>query len=236
MATSGALIQTVAKTCWIPEVSVGTYYKLLREAGLTSKSGRGRSAAQMSVGDVANLLIALSSGQSAKEAPAMVDRVRRFQRHRSYHKQRDGLLPGARLQSLRQNVLDGVISGDNFGTFFENLLATAAEGKLPSILRKFPASVFPKNAAIARLFKPGSLPKNPDTSFDVEFNSDDEWVEITLSRDYQNREHFVDGAFFSPDQPDRARTPGMITSRVLLGWAVYDVCELLPGNGPLSHG
>jgi hypothetical protein len=59
VATPGMLVQVMAKTLGIPAPTVTQFDRVLAENGLRSKGGRGNSAAQVTAGDAANLLIAL---------------------------------------------------------------------------------------------------------------------------------------------------------------------------------
>ncbi len=59
MATPGQLVKCIAETLSIPEPSVVQYDRLLAENGLRSKGGRGTSAAKVTAGDAANLLLAI---------------------------------------------------------------------------------------------------------------------------------------------------------------------------------
>jgi len=54
----------------MPEVTVGSYYRKLREAELLSKSGRGRSAAETTPLDAARLLIGILSSSTIKDVEA----------------------------------------------------------------------------------------------------------------------------------------------------------------------
>lgn len=75
MASSGELARQVAETLTIKEPSVAWKVRLLREEGLLTKGGRGRSAAKMTSLDAARLLIAIM----ATETDAMsVDAVHDF--------------------------------------------------------------------------------------------------------------------------------------------------------------
>jgi|SRR3954451_11800042 hypothetical protein len=72
MATPGELVKCVAEALGIPEPTVVLYDRVLAENGLRSKGGRGTSAARVTSGDAANLLIAIlaspASGSSIKSA------------------------------------------------------------------------------------------------------------------------------------------------------------------------
>ena len=72
MATPGELVKALATVLGVPEATVVQYDRQLAEAGMRSKSGRGRSAAHVTPRDATNLLIAIAaspvSGPSVKEA------------------------------------------------------------------------------------------------------------------------------------------------------------------------
>jgi hypothetical protein len=59
MASPGQLVTCIAEALKIPEPTVVQYDRLLAENGLRSKGGRGLSAAKVTPGDAANLLIAI---------------------------------------------------------------------------------------------------------------------------------------------------------------------------------
>ena len=227
MVTSGQLISEVASVSRLPPVTVGTYYKALREAGLTSKSGRGPSAARMTVTDAANLLIAIGSGASAKDAPAAVRRIRAYKRQRTE-------------DTLRVAALDGRIPGDDFGTVFDHLLHLQVVGDLQPTLQAIPREKFARNRGLAGLNRKQGIRSSEkadriaeaESSLSIEFNNDDEWVSLDINRDYAAREISVDGALFSPDEPDMEWTPGIVTTRTLLFWALNQVADALGGDNP----
>jgi len=72
MATPGQLVQVMAGVLGISKATVTQYDRVLAENGLRSKSGRGTSAAKVTSGDAANLLIAVAAsplfGSAAKDA------------------------------------------------------------------------------------------------------------------------------------------------------------------------
>ena len=72
MATPGELVKAVASVLGVPGATVAQYDRHLAEAGMRSKSGRGKSAARVTPRDASNLLIAIAaspvSGPSVKEA------------------------------------------------------------------------------------------------------------------------------------------------------------------------
>src|SRR5690606_29464750 len=74
MATPGELIKAVADVLHVPEVTISSYYRSLREAGLVTKGGRGRSAAKMTAADAAHLLIAVGGARFERETADSVVR------------------------------------------------------------------------------------------------------------------------------------------------------------------
>ena len=72
MATPGELVETVAEALDIEAATVTQYDRVLAEAGLRSKGGRGTSAAKVTARDGANLLIAIMgaplAGAAVKDA------------------------------------------------------------------------------------------------------------------------------------------------------------------------
>jgi hypothetical protein len=72
MATPGQLVTIMANALGMPAATVGQYDRVLAENGLRSKSGRGPSAARVTAGDMANLLLAIMaspiSGAAIKDA------------------------------------------------------------------------------------------------------------------------------------------------------------------------
>ncbi len=74
MATPGQLISKLSDVLTIPERTVTVYDRVLREAGLLSKAGRGRGSVHRSPLDTARLLIALlSTSAPARAAKAVRD-------------------------------------------------------------------------------------------------------------------------------------------------------------------
>lgn len=68
MATPGELVRAVAAALDISDVTVGVYYRKLREAGLVTKGGRGRSAPALSYLDGARLLLSLLASETGVNA------------------------------------------------------------------------------------------------------------------------------------------------------------------------
>ena len=75
MATAGQLVGVMARALNLPIATVSSYYRVLREAGLVTKGGRGRSAPQVSARDVARLLITLMSADALSEGAAACELI-----------------------------------------------------------------------------------------------------------------------------------------------------------------
>jgi hypothetical protein len=68
MATPGDLIRTTARALNVAEVTVGQYYRRLREGDAVTRGGRGRSAPRSTFIDASRLLIALMASDTALHA------------------------------------------------------------------------------------------------------------------------------------------------------------------------
>src|SRR5437667_12752807 len=72
MATLTDLVETIAQAEGMEPATVALIARNVREAGLITTAGRGRSAAKMSSADATNLLIAVNATITAREAPQTV--------------------------------------------------------------------------------------------------------------------------------------------------------------------
>ena len=75
MASSGEMVTAMAGLFDLPVATVESIDRVLSDAGLRKKGGRGRSAAQMTGIDIANLTFALILGVGMKDAPSAVAKV-----------------------------------------------------------------------------------------------------------------------------------------------------------------
>lgn len=75
MATRGILVKKLAEIYDIPVTAVDVADRALSEAGLRTKSTRGRAATQMSAEDIVSDAIALSGNWGVKGAPPVVARL-----------------------------------------------------------------------------------------------------------------------------------------------------------------
>lgn len=62
-------MKLVAAALALPEATVTSYYRVIRDAGVIAKGGRGRSAPHLSALDTSRLVITLMSAEALSEAP-----------------------------------------------------------------------------------------------------------------------------------------------------------------------
>lgn len=75
MPSPGELQKKVAATLGVEDTEAATTWRVLREAGLVTKGGRGRSAAQVTPRDAATLISAICGSTTIKDAPAFISRM-----------------------------------------------------------------------------------------------------------------------------------------------------------------
>jgi hypothetical protein len=75
MASSTQLSECVAQQLGLPEATVALHMRNIREAGLISQGGRGRSSARMTATDAAHLLLASVGSLNPKDS---VEAVRKY--------------------------------------------------------------------------------------------------------------------------------------------------------------
>jgi hypothetical protein len=86
MATPGDLVHGVADALGVPEATVVQLDRILADAGLRTKGGRGLSAAQVTSGDATNLLIAICGAPI--HGPSVTGSLNTYNRYaslRAYH-------------------------------------------------------------------------------------------------------------------------------------------------------
>jgi hypothetical protein len=102
MVSSIELSDCIAKALGLPEPTVALHMRNLREEGVLTQGGRGRSAARMSAVDAALLLIASAGSLHPKDSVDTVQKYRDLgrvlRRPRGSPRWRDGLIP--RIDSL----------------------------------------------------------------------------------------------------------------------------------------
>lgn len=85
MALFRDLSRTIAEVEGLSEMTVTGVGQYLRDAGMISKHGRGRAAAQMTCEDAVNLLIGVNATALAKDAPEVVPRFLRLADREDIH-------------------------------------------------------------------------------------------------------------------------------------------------------
>jgi hypothetical protein len=75
MPSPGELQKKVAATLGVDDTEAATTWRTLREAGLVTKGGRGRSAAQVTYRDAAILIYAICGSTTIKDTPAFIARA-----------------------------------------------------------------------------------------------------------------------------------------------------------------
>ena len=75
MPSPGELQKKVAATLGVDDTEAATTWRVLREAGLVTKGGRGLSAAQVTHRDAAILIYAICGSTTIKDAPAFIARA-----------------------------------------------------------------------------------------------------------------------------------------------------------------
>jgi hypothetical protein len=129
MASPGDLVRTVAEVLGMPSASVAWYDRMLQEAGLRSKSGRGSGAARLTARDAANLLTALLASKQPKEA---VDTVKLYAATRPDRAQSSKkAFAGAGLGEMAK-----LPSDQSFIDALEALLLSGIEGDLATWIAK----------------------------------------------------------------------------------------------------
>jgi hypothetical protein len=158
VATLSELTRGLAIATGLPEATVFAYGRFAREAGYISQKGRGRGAAEMTVTDAANLLIALAGTATTREAGSAVKQFRLLQTHFLLFPDSDDMfiswlkplvphkagprqlapgLPKAQIAE-EEHTLDA-----NFGQFFEFLIDQAISGELIRTFRTIPVAEIP---------------------------------------------------------------------------------------------
>jgi hypothetical protein len=157
MATLSDLVEAVAGITGLPRATVFAYGRFARQAGLIGQSGRGRSAAAMTLVDAANLLIAIGGTGVTREAGNAVRAFRSLKNGRCYFFL-DSLDVGSGAATIgagigflaNYGVRPSEQAGDysvkipgDFGRFFEFLIQSTLDGKLAELFYEIPAAEIP---------------------------------------------------------------------------------------------
>jgi hypothetical protein len=127
MASPGQLVQVMADALGISRAAVTQYDRVLAENGLRTKAGRGRSAAQVTSTDAANLLIAIAgappSGLPAKDAV-------RICKNFSSLSHIEGNWQATNLSKLGLTKLARLPDAHSFGSALSALIGSVRKGEL----------------------------------------------------------------------------------------------------------
>lgn len=205
MATPRDLIKITSKVTRIPEVTVSTYYKKLREAGLVTKSGRGRSAAKMLPRDAATLVVGLAMSATAKDAPAEVKKI---------------------FNTPRISPFGTPFSGNTFGEWVEEIFLAVSDETISEILNQIPDEFI-----TAKLDKRTLVDANDtDTSFFLVFDRDIKTVDFCVER-FGGSEARIE-TFVPDEDPCGADDLLRFSTQILVfGQAIFEICEVVSGEG-----
>jgi len=233
MATLRNLVEAVAGVTGLPPATVFAYGRFARQAGAIGQSGRGRSAAEMSVADAANLLIAIAGTGVTREAGSSVETFRNLRNGRFYDFQGAAFLTaGIRFladHGVRPDTAGtrGVAIQGDFGKFFEFFINSTLTGQLANLFRDIPAAEIPselwaqwiseksnphrhkrmedliKEGLIAP-YRPESLKFGEHINVEIRFNRLLPSVEIEFVRDWDGPQ-VLGVVTFGPDRGGKAR-------------------------------
>lgn len=152
MATLSDLVTVVSGATGLPEATVFAYGRFARQAGLINQKGRGRSAAEMSVTDASNLLIAIAGTGVTKEAGTAIKTFRALRNGRAYHLSWTLVSGFPMMNWLADNL--GIAPEDepgthgfkirsDFGQFFDFLLTSILNGAIAKIFANMPSAEIP---------------------------------------------------------------------------------------------
>jgi len=128
MASPGELIRTLAAATGLPKTSLVVSDRRLLEAGLRSKSGRGRSAAKVTARDAAHLLVAILGTAQVRDAVLAV------QRYRETRPQAQGSSEQG-FTGIGIDELERLSPEHSFIDVLATLIASAADGSLAALMR-----------------------------------------------------------------------------------------------------
>jgi hypothetical protein len=143
MAKLSDAVSVLARVSGRPEHEVAIHARRAREAGLIVQGGRGNSAADVRVRDLANLLLTFNGAEYAKDAKQTIKRYRKLVAEPIY-------LPTTSpkmLEAMRKlEALEGTVPSSfaflrenqhSFGDALEQILLSAARGDLKRDMDRF---------------------------------------------------------------------------------------------------
>lgn len=129
MASPGELVETMAAAVGLPRATLVSHDRLLSEAGLRTKSGRGRGAAKVTARDAAHLLTAVLASAEVRDS---VHSVRRYAESRA---RPAAAGQGAGFERLGIPELAALPADSSFLDALERLIAATAHGSLRDAMR-----------------------------------------------------------------------------------------------------
>jgi hypothetical protein len=121
MATAGQITKIVAEALELPHSEVTSYFRVLREGGLMTVGGRGRSAPVMTSLDVSRLVICLMSAEALAQGVASTELV-------------GALLFAGSFEADWVHLIDGPGDGRGEGTKWTEDVPEEGEDSLPSVI------------------------------------------------------------------------------------------------------
>jgi hypothetical protein len=139
LATLNDLVETLTAATALPEATVFAYGRFAREAGFIVQKGRGRSAAEMTVSDAANLLIAIGAASITREAGPIIQQRRALRGYLVPFRGEYSQLVEDWLQPLGLTKRDHIFELEaNLGAALEFLILEAGSGRLHHFLAQLP--------------------------------------------------------------------------------------------------
>jgi hypothetical protein len=131
LASSTQLSDCVAKQLGLPEPTIALHMRNIREAGLITQGGRGRSSAKMTAADAANLLVASVGSLNPKDSVEVVAKYASIGKTRASN-WATGLVP--KLDRLRNQHTFGEALTALIESAMANDLSIKNKGQVEAIL------------------------------------------------------------------------------------------------------
>jgi hypothetical protein len=178
VATLADLTETLARATGLSKATAFAYGRFARESGYVSQHGRGNNAAQMTLRDAVNLLIAVGGTGTTREAGPTIDAFRKLRSFSGYGNQIDGPL-FSWLKPL--GIVEGRYVKADFGSFLDFLMNETANGGLRDVCR-----LMPDNPRLRDLL-PAKTEIGVNLDVVVEFSRTDPIVSVYFRPRYSNR-------------------------------------------------
>ena len=133
MASLSELVEIIARVEGMEPATVGLIARNVRETGLISEKGRGRSAAKMTLTDAANLLIAVNATVTVRESAQTLQIYRQLETVTTGFVGNDQRMVGERVQLGR--ALEYLIEAASNG-IFERFFSTTVPSLISTDFRK----------------------------------------------------------------------------------------------------